>query len=444
MLRARVWIAQVGRIPLLLLGFRHPGERPRPAQRHRPALRRRPGAPDQAGTAGRHRRGARHPRVHRHRGPTRPGRLPHERGPRRLPRRGAHPRVHGRRPPRLRHRADRRPRPARCSPPTPRCRPVSTGSRWRWCSATSATTADGGLLPGVPVERVLAFGAEDRPDEVQHGAHGAAAGAARQRGVAAARAGQPGDVRRAVAGIRRRRGADRVDHQRCARPDLGGAGVAASWAATWPAPPRRCASRTVWQRLQQVDTGHIWWIRCQLRAKLVDDVRRRLRRSWLERGAIEAELGWIATAFDPGCADDRVRPAGADLQAADADAARPGAARGAAARREQAHPADRGRQVPSRRRRRQGADPADRPLRRPARGPAPHRLPARLRHVDGAAAVLGLRRLAQQPAAAAGSLRHLRDEERAQRRAEPVHPGRLVGRVVRRRERLGDSELPRC
>ena len=39
-LRARVWIAQVGRIPLLLLGFRHPGERPRSARRHRPALRR--------------------------------------------------------------------------------------------------------------------------------------------------------------------------------------------------------------------------------------------------------------------------------------------------------------------------------------------------------------------------------------------------------------------
>jgi starch phosphorylase len=57
---------------------------------------------------------------------------------------------------------------------------------------------------------------------------------------------------------------------------------------------------TVWQRLQQVDNGHIWWIRNQLRAKLVEDVRRRLRKSWLERGAIEAELGWIAHAFDPG------------------------------------------------------------------------------------------------------------------------------------------------
>jgi starch phosphorylase len=54
-----------------------------------------------------------------------------------------------------------------------------------------------------------------------------------------------------------------------------------------------------WQRLQQVDTAHMWWIRSQLRKALVEDVRARIRRSWLERGASDAELGWIATAFDP-------------------------------------------------------------------------------------------------------------------------------------------------
>ena len=55
-------------------------------------------------------------------------------------------------------------------------------------------------------------------------------------------------------------------------------------------------------------------------------------------------------------------------------------------------------------------------------------------------AVLRLRRLAQQSAAAAGGLRYLGHEERAQRRAEPVDPRRLVGRVVRRRKRLGDPD----
>jgi starch phosphorylase len=55
----------------------------------------------------------------------------------------------------------------------------------------------------------------------------------------------------------------------------------------------------VWLRLQEVDAGHLWWIRSQLRSLLVEDVRVRLRRSWLERGASDAELSWIETAFDP-------------------------------------------------------------------------------------------------------------------------------------------------
>ena len=41
----------------------------------------------------------------------------------------------------------------------------------------------------------------------------------------------------------------------------------------------------VWLRLKEVDAGHLWWIRSQLRALLVEDVRTRLHRSWLERGA---------------------------------------------------------------------------------------------------------------------------------------------------------------
>ena len=54
-----------------------------------------------------------------------------------------------------------------------------------------------------------------------------------------------------------------------------------------------------WQRLQQVAPDRLWSIRSQLRALLIDDVRLRLRRSWSERGATDAELGWIASAFDP-------------------------------------------------------------------------------------------------------------------------------------------------
>ncbi len=71
----------------------------------------------------------------------------------------------------------------------------------------------------------------------------------------------------------------------------------ASWAWSSPARTRRCGSRRSgngWGRSTPVISGGS--VR-QLRAKLVEDVRRRLRQSWLERGAIEAELGWIDRCF---------------------------------------------------------------------------------------------------------------------------------------------------
>ena len=55
--------------------------------------------------------------------------LPHQRGPRRLPRPGADPRVHREQTGSTSTRRWRRRAPARCSPPTRRCPPASTGSR---------------------------------------------------------------------------------------------------------------------------------------------------------------------------------------------------------------------------------------------------------------------------------------------------------------------------
>jgi starch phosphorylase len=40
-------------------------------------------------------------------------------------------------------------------------------------------------------------------------------------------------------------------------------------------------------------------VRCELRAQLVAEVQRRLRESWLQRGASALELGWTERAFDP-------------------------------------------------------------------------------------------------------------------------------------------------
>ncbi|WP_280212774.1 alpha-glucan family phosphorylase [Nocardia cyriacigeorgica] len=54
-----------------------------------------------------------------------------------------------------------------------------------------------------------------------------------------------------------------------------------------------------WEKLRDIDAAELWATRNTLRATLVDEVRRRLRVSWLQRGAAEAELGWIDGVFDP-------------------------------------------------------------------------------------------------------------------------------------------------
>jgi glycogen phosphorylase len=153
------------------------------------------------------------------------------------------------------------------------------------------------LLPGVPTARILALGAEDDPTKFNM-AHMGLRLAQRSNGVSLLH----GRVSRAMfnelwPGF----DADEVPI---------GSITNGVHARTWAAPQWLELGRElvgsdsfsdpgVWLRLKQVDSGHLWWIRSQLRSLLVEDVRRRLRRSWLERGASDAELGWIATAFDP-------------------------------------------------------------------------------------------------------------------------------------------------
>ncbi|OUC91703.1 alpha-glucan family phosphorylase [Streptosporangium minutum] len=54
-----------------------------------------------------------------------------------------------------------------------------------------------------------------------------------------------------------------------------------------------------WEGVNKISDADIWGIRGQLRARLVEAARVRLRRSWLDRGASRAELGWIDDALDP-------------------------------------------------------------------------------------------------------------------------------------------------
>ncbi|MFC3979039.1 MULTISPECIES: alpha-glucan family phosphorylase [Streptosporangium] len=54
-----------------------------------------------------------------------------------------------------------------------------------------------------------------------------------------------------------------------------------------------------WEGVNKISDVDVWGIRNRLRARLVNAARERLRRSWLARGASRAELGWIEDALDP-------------------------------------------------------------------------------------------------------------------------------------------------
>ncbi|MGH3503049.1 MAG: alpha-glucan family phosphorylase [Nocardioidaceae bacterium] len=54
-----------------------------------------------------------------------------------------------------------------------------------------------------------------------------------------------------------------------------------------------------WAVVDKVPSQAIWETKRQLRARLVHDVRARVRKSWLQRGASPAELGWVDSVLDP-------------------------------------------------------------------------------------------------------------------------------------------------
>jgi starch phosphorylase len=153
--------------------------------------------------------------------------------------------------------------------------------------------------PGVPVERVLALGAETYPG------------------------GDPGTFNMAVMGLRLAQRANGVSllHGEVSREMFGGLwpgfdapevpitsitnGV---HAMTWVHPlvtelierelgPE--AMRSPFEAVGRIPDKTIWEIRNRLRAELVGEARRRVYESWLSRGASAAELGWTNSLLDP-------------------------------------------------------------------------------------------------------------------------------------------------
>jgi glycogen phosphorylase len=54
-----------------------------------------------------------------------------------------------------------------------------------------------------------------------------------------------------------------------------------------------------WLDPGKVSDADLWAARTEMRGELVDEVRRRVRKSWRERGASPAELGWVDKVFSP-------------------------------------------------------------------------------------------------------------------------------------------------
>ena len=178
--------------------------------------------------------------------------------------------------------------------------PVEMVTRYFGGTPGSPSGTSSELLPGVPLDRVLAFGAEDDPSKFNM-AHMGLRMAQRANGVSLLH----GQVSRGMFNDLWQG----FDQDEVPIGSITNGVHAPTWAAPqWVQLARELigsedlgslSEADTWQRLQQVDPGHLWWIRSQLRGLLIEDVRARVRRSWLERGASDAELGWIANAFDP-------------------------------------------------------------------------------------------------------------------------------------------------
>ncbi|MEV0064719.1 alpha-glucan family phosphorylase [Nocardia sp. NPDC050718] len=157
--------------------------------------------------------------------------------------------------------------------------------------------SESALLPGLSVDRILAFGRESDPS-VFNMAHMGLRMAQRANGVSKLH----GEVSRDMfAGLWP--GFD------AAEVPIGSVtnGVhAPTWAAReWIDKARELVGPELveeargWEKLSDVDLGQLWSTRNTLRGVLIEEVRRRLRDSWHQRGAADAELGWIDEVFDP-------------------------------------------------------------------------------------------------------------------------------------------------
>ncbi|HEX3786430.1 MAG TPA: alpha-glucan family phosphorylase [Pseudonocardiaceae bacterium] len=149
------------------------------------------------------------------------------------------------------------------------------------------------LLPGLPLQRILALGAEDNPG-VFNMAHMGLRLGQRANGVSKLH----GAVSREMFhGMWPGFDATEVPIGSVTNGVHGPTWAAEETTTLLGEPEDHSAGLP--RDLGGVSDEQLWDLRCALRARLVGEVRRRVRRSWLQRGASELELGWTDSVFDP-------------------------------------------------------------------------------------------------------------------------------------------------
>ncbi len=152
-------------------------------------------------------------------------------------------------------------------------------------------------MPGVPVQRILDLGAEADP-EIFNMAHMGLRMAQRRNGVAQLH----GIVSRGMfAGLW-----PGFDPSEVPISSVTNGVHAPTWVAreVFELGEREVGSSLTteaqgWEGIARVPAASVWATRRAMRERLVQEVRRRLRESWLQRGATDAELGWTGSVFDP-------------------------------------------------------------------------------------------------------------------------------------------------
>jgi starch phosphorylase len=155
-------------------------------------------------------------------------------------------------------------------------------------SSSAGSSNDAALLPGVDVNRVLALGAED---------HGGMFNMAHMGLRLAQRANGVSQLHGAVSRAMFRGLWTQFDVEEVPIGSVTNGVHGPTWAARELVGVLG-ASDDGSAALSAPDSA-LWELRCMLRAKLVQEVRRRVRAAWLERGASAPELGWTSRIFDP-------------------------------------------------------------------------------------------------------------------------------------------------